>query len=102
MTAAGGERRLAARIEDIYEAPRIRTDLLLVNATSGDRTPIVAEVKVAGDENALLALVQALAAAAQLSPESQRQRLVDVYPEEFADVPSRIDVYVITHDSPTR
>jgi hypothetical protein len=44
-----------------------------VNA--GDRTPIVAEVKIGGDANAQLALIQALAAAAQLAPERQRRRL---------------------------
>jgi hypothetical protein len=74
-------------------------DALLVNAA--DRTPIVAEIKVRKDENAELALVQALAAAAQLSSPSQLRRLH----REFRDAlgrgaPSRLDVYIITSDSP--
>lgn len=84
-------------------ADEVRLDALLVNANRGDRTPIVAEIKIADDENALLALIQALTAAAQLSPDWQRQRLTTQYTEHFgAQVAKRLDVYVLTHEPPTR
>ena len=79
----------------------ISLDALLVNAN--DRTPIVAEIKVSGDENAELALVQALAAAAQLSTPSQLRRLHREYRDHFGLMaPSQLDVYVITARSPPR
>lgn len=84
-------------------ADKVRLDALLVNANRGDRTPIVAEIKIAHDENALLALVQALTAAAQLSPDWQRQRLATYYTEHFgAQLAERLDVYVLMHEPPTR
>lgn len=77
---------------------KVKLDALLVNANEGDRTPIIGEIKVASDQNARYALLQALAAAALLMPESQRQRFRAAYPEHFADdVPKRLDVYVLTH-----
>jgi len=80
---------------------RISLDALLVNAE--DRTPIVAELKVGSDENAELALVQALAAAAQLSALSQRRRLHVEYRDTFGSrPPDRVDVYVITSRAPER
>jgi hypothetical protein len=82
-------------------ARRLSLDALLVNAE--DRTPIVAEIKVGGDENAELALVQALAAAAQLSNASQLRRLHGEYRDALgADRPTRLDVYVITARPPDR
>lgn len=46
-------------------------------------------------------MVQALAAAAQLSPESQRQRFVEEYPDVFgSELPRRLDVYLIAHEPP--
>jgi hypothetical protein len=75
---------------------RLSLDALLVNCA--DRTPIVAEFKVGNDQNAELALVQALAAAAQLSTPSQLKRLHVEYRDSLgATVPGRLDVYVITH-----
>ncbi len=74
---------------------RISLDALLMNAL--DRTPIVAEIKVGNDENAELALVQALAAAAQLSTLAQRKRLGSEFRDYLGlEVPMRLDVYVIT------
>lgn len=85
------------------QAQKVSSDLLLVNANDGDNTPIVAEVKVRNDQNALLALVQALASAAQLSPPHQLARLRGVYPDLFGETaPECLDVYVIAHDPPPR
>jgi hypothetical protein len=79
----------------------VSADLLLMNTT--DRTPIVAEFKRGGDQNADYALVQALAAAAQLTPPWQRERLREEYADHFGtDVPERLDVYVIVADPPPR
>lgn len=76
-------------------------DALLVNVE--DRTPIVAELKVDRDENTELALVQALAAAAQLSSPAQRNRLYGEYRDTLGSVPAdRLDVYVITARAPER
>jgi hypothetical protein len=75
---------------------RLSLDALLVNCA--DRTPIVAEFKIGDDQNAELALVQALAAAAQLSTPSQLKRLHIEYRDSLgANVPVRLDVYVITY-----
>lgn len=52
----------------------LRVDVILANVESG--RPIVAELKIAADKDPYTALVQALAAAAQLAPAAQRQRLV--------------------------
>lgn len=80
---------------------RISLDALLVSAE--DRTPIVAEIKVGGDENAELGLIQALAAAAQLTSRSQLTRLHRQFREFFCEVPpSVLDVYVITARAPER
>jgi hypothetical protein len=77
----------------------ISLDALLVNAD--DRTPIVSEMKVGADQNAEYGLVQALAAAAQLAVPAQRRRLAVEYRDHLgADVPERLDVYVITADGP--
>lgn len=82
-------------------ARHLSLDALLVNAD--DRTPIVAELKVGDDENAELALVQALAAAAQLSTPFQMRRLHREYRDQFGSVvPRRLDVYVITSRSRPR
>ena len=68
-----------------------------------DRTPIVAEFKRGGDQNADYALVQALAAAAQLTPARQRARLRTEYSDHFGkEVLDRLDVYVIVADPPPR
>lgn len=57
----------------------LRLDLLLAQ---GDQ-PVVAEVKCRGDENAYYALIQSLAAAAQLSSDLQRKRLAWAYRDEI-------------------
>jgi hypothetical protein len=83
----------------IDKSCQVSADLLLMN--TADRTPIVAEFKRGGDQNADYALVQALAATAQLTPLSQRQRLQTEYSEHFGkNVPERLDVYVILTDPP--
>ncbi len=80
---------------------QVSADLLLMNTK--DRTPIVAEFKRGGDQNADYALVQALAAAAQLTPPRQRERLRAQYSEYFGkNLPERLDVYVIVTDPPPR
>lgn len=80
---------------------RVSADLLLMNTT--DRIPIVAEFKRGGDQNADYALVQALTAAAQLTPQRQRERLREQYADHFgAGVPERLDVYVIVADPPPK
>lgn len=81
---------------------RVSLDALLINAE--DRTPIVAEIKVGGDENAELALIQALAAAAQLSSGSQLKRLYRQFYDFFdeAQPASVLDVYVMTARAPER
>lgn len=79
---------------------RLSADALLINAV--DRTPIVAEFKVGNDQNAEYALVQALAAAAQLSSVAQRRRLAGEYRDALGDkVPERLDVYVVLAERPT-
>jgi hypothetical protein len=80
---------------------QLSADALLINAD--DRTPIVAEIKVAGDQNAQYGLIQALAAAAQLSTPSQLKRLRTAYRDYFGPaVPACVDVYVILADRPPR
>lgn len=84
----------------IAGVPPVSADLLLVNAV--DATPIVCEVKIGGDQNALFALVQSLAAVAQLTSKPQRERLRAAYPHTFGETaPSLFDVYVMTHEKPT-
>lgn len=82
---------------------QVSADLLLMNTNTNDRTPIVAEFKRGGDQNADYALVQALAAAAQLTPPRQRERLRAQYSEYFGKhLPERLDVYVIVTNPPPR
>jgi hypothetical protein len=94
--AAGKRVWLTKRVER-----RISLDALLV--TADDRTPVVAEIKVGGDENAELGLVQALAAAAQLSSDSQRRRVQREFRDYFDEAgPRAFDVYVVTARAPDR
>jgi len=86
-------------------ATKLWLDLLLANANPEDRTPIVAEAKLRHDKNPEVALVQALAYAAQLGTARQLSRLADLYPDFFLNrgnvaPPTRLDVYVITHEMP--
>jgi hypothetical protein len=75
-------------------------DLLLRH---DDGTPIVGEVKVAKaggyDTDSVLALVQALAAAAQLATPNQRIRLLRHYPHTFLRA-NRVDVAIIAYHPP--
>ncbi len=85
----------------IAGVPPVSADLLLVNAK--DATPIVCEVKMGGDQNALFALVQSLAAVAQLTSKPQRERLRAQYAPSFGETtPKLFDVYVMTYAAPTR
>jgi hypothetical protein len=94
-SVAGGRRVWLTRAAE----RRLSLDALLVNAE--DRTPIVAEIKVGADENAELGLIQALAAAAQLSSPSQLTRLHRQFKDFFSnEAPSALDVYVITAAAP--
>lgn len=82
-------------------ARRISLDALLMKAD--DRTPIVAEIKVGGDQNAEYALVQALAGAAQLATQPQLDRLHAEFREHLgATPPTLLDAYVITARAPER
>jgi hypothetical protein len=69
-----------------------RLDLLLADAD--DRAPIIAEIKVGGDQHPLYALVQLLMLAAQLSTPNQFARLHHAYPDTFGDV-GRVDLYML-------
>lgn len=74
---------------------RIILDLLL---RTGDQ-PIVAEVKARGDENTYYALIQALAACAQLAPPAQRARLVEKYPDLAPKGPLQLWIVLASHNS---
>jgi hypothetical protein len=77
-------------------------DLILANAQT--KRPIVAELKIAGDKDPFTALVQALAAAAQLVPLPQRDRLACNFEgalSRSADQPV-VDVYVLLASFPLR
>lgn len=80
------------------ELHKVRTDLLLVDAK--DKTPIIGELKVGGDQNALFALIQVLATAAQLSVPNQLARLHTAYPDAFPSTPKKLDAFVITRNPP--
>ena len=74
---------------------RIILDLLL---RAGNR-PIVAEVKAGGDEHAYYALIQALAACAQLAPPAQRARLAEKYPDLAPSGPLQLWIVLADHNS---
>jgi hypothetical protein len=76
-------------------------DLLLANAE--DRTPIVGELKLGGDQNAFYALIQGLVHAARLASPRQLQRLRRFYADHYAtEQPSGVvDLYVVLRDAPT-
>lgn len=75
-------------------------DLLLANAS--DDTPIITELKICDDEDALYGLVQALAAAAVLVTAAQRTRLRNVYSLDAAlrNGGPYVDIYVIFFKPP--
>ena len=73
------------------QAPRL--DLLLVDAD--ERTPVVTEVKVRGDQHPFYALVQLLMLVAQVATGPQRQRLREWYPGRFDDDDGRIDLCML-------
>jgi len=86
----------------VIESKVISADLLLVNASPDDWTPIVGEIKVRKDENPMLALVQVLTAAAQLSTKRQRKRVRDNYSDFFGkSAVDLLDVYVVSY-SPSK
>lgn len=69
-----------------------RADLLLANANDG--TPIVGELKVAGDKDPFFALIQALACATYLLPPSQLAR-VKHHDHGRAQITGSVDVYIV-------
>lgn len=75
-------------------------DLLLANAE--DQTPILAELKIRGDENAFYALVQALVHAARIGTPKQLRRLERFYADPFKkETPSsRVDIYIVLVEHP--
>jgi hypothetical protein len=76
-----------------------RVDALLVNR--GDRLPIVAEIKVCRDKTPFVALVQALAGAAQLVTKAQRDRLQAHYPAAELRLAAELtDIYLIFVNPP--
>jgi hypothetical protein len=79
----------------------LSVDLLLANAD--DRTPIVGELKLGGDQNAFYALIQGLVHAARLASPKQLERLRRFYADHFArEQPSGVvDLYVVLRDAPT-
>lgn len=89
-------REFEAPVDDDQERKghHLQVDLILANARSG--RPIIAELKIASDKEPYTALIQALAAAAQLTPHNQRQRLAQLprAPAGPATEPV-IDVYVL-------
>jgi hypothetical protein len=98
MSSAGARRRVWITND---RGRQISLEALLVSAE--DRTPIVAEIKIGGDQNLEFGLVQALAAAAQLSSEPQLHRLHDQYRNALGEsAPTRLDVYVIAARAPSR
>ena len=72
----------ARTTKDSSRGRPLSLDLLLANAE--DRTPIVGEVKLGGDQNAFYALIQALVQAARLSTPKQLERLRRFYADHFA------------------
>ena len=90
VTHARGMRFANGRLSS--HGPRI--DLLLA---AKDGTPIVGELKVAGDSSPYLALIQALASAAYLTPELQRRRLKLRHDQRdrLTDELGPLDVYLV-------
>ena len=77
------------------EGTKIRLDLLF----SIKGQPVVAEVKALGDENAYYALIQGLAACAQLAPSAQRKRLRKRYGDLKVDGPVQLWIVLANHNS---
>ena len=75
-------------------------DILLTNAV--DRLPVVVEVKGATDQNLLLGLIQSLTYAVEFSTLSQRERMMQIYPEQFAWYPDgpALDIYLLLAGTP--
>jgi hypothetical protein len=73
-------------------------DLLLVDAA--DRTPIVGEVKIGGDQNLFYALIQGLMHVAALANTHQRTRLARFHPSIF-DTDTKLDLFLLTVAPPT-
>ena len=83
-------------LEDGTQSKRaLVLDLLLQNKT--DTTPILAELKIREDEDALYGLIQCLSAAAHLATASQQTRLRNVYgvASALTNGGPYLDLYVI-------
>jgi hypothetical protein len=96
---------------DGEDGASLRIDLVLVNALTG--RPIVGELKIASDKDPYSGLVQALAATAQMTTASQRQRLVTHSEREGLhrrlplpladfDKEPKMDIYVLLAEFPKR
>jgi hypothetical protein len=96
---------------DAEDGASLRIDLLLANVHSG--RPIVGELKISSDKDPYTGLIQALAAAAQMTPRGQRARLLEHsereglshrLPSPLAGVDEEqlIDVYVLLAEFPER
>jgi len=79
----------------------VSTDLILRDHVSG--RPVVAELKIGRDKDPFTALVQVLAAAAQLAPPAQRARLrtLDAALPGWSEDP-RLEVVVLLAEFPVR
>ena len=60
-------------------------DFLLARQLNNQFIPVVAEVKIGNDKTPFLALIQALTYAAELTSESQRQRILNEYSTELRE-----------------
>jgi hypothetical protein len=96
---------------DAEHGASLRIDLLLANAHSG--RPIVGELKISSDKDPYTGLIQALAAAAQMTPRGQRARLSEHSEREGlnhrlpcplagVDGDPLVDVYVLLAEFPAR
>jgi hypothetical protein len=77
------------------QGTKITLDLLLGAGTR----PVVAEVKAQSDENVYYALIQGLAACAQLAPPAQRHRLATYCPPLDASSPLALWIVLADHNS---
>jgi hypothetical protein len=91
------------------KGPKLEVDLVLANVMTG--RPIVSELKIASDKDPYTGLVQALAGAAQMISDSQRERLDEhagrdgvskwfAGPLATKEQEPKIDVYVLLADFP--
>jgi hypothetical protein len=78
---------------------RLGTSIILDLLLRAGSQPIVAEVKADSDENAYYALIQGLAACAQLAPQAQRARLAQMHPDLASGGPLQLWIVLAGHNS---